>query len=75
MEAPAIPCSPRPVAQPKGYRNLRRALEKIADELEIDLVSHDFRRSLASLLIVAARADGAAVTGTHSSSANSPTQA
>lgn len=48
--------------KPKGYRNLRRALETIADELEIDLVSHDFRRSLASFLIVAARADEAAVT-------------
>lgn len=48
---------------PKAYRNLRRALETISDELEIDLVSHDFRRSLASFLIVAARADEAAVKG------------
>ena len=48
---------------PKGYRNVRRALERIADELEIDLVSHDFRRSLASFLIIAARADEGAVTG------------
>jgi integrase len=48
--------------KPKGYRNVRRALETIGDELGIDLVSHDFRRSLASFLIVAARADEAAVT-------------
>jgi integrase len=48
---------------PKAYRNLRRALETISDELEIDLVSHDFRRSLASFLIIAARADEGAVTG------------
>jgi integrase len=47
---------------PKAYRNVRRALETISDELGIDLVSHDFRRSLASFLIVAARADEAAVT-------------
>jgi integrase len=49
--------------KPKGYRNLRRALETIADELGSDLVSHDFRRSLASFLIIAARADEGAVTG------------
>jgi integrase len=49
--------------KPKGYRNLRRALETIADELGFDLVSHDFRRSLASFLIIAARADEGAVTG------------
>ena len=48
--------------KPKAYRNARRALEKVADELGLDLVSHDFRRSLASFLIVAARADEAAVT-------------
>jgi integrase len=48
--------------KPKAYRNVRRALEKVADELGLDLVSHDFRRSLASFLIVAARADEAAVT-------------
>jgi integrase len=46
----------------KGYRNARRALEKISAELEIDLASHDFRRSLASYLIIAARADEGAVT-------------
>jgi integrase len=48
--------------KPKAYRNVRRALESIGDELGIDLCSHDFRRSLASFLIVAARADEAAVT-------------
>lgn len=48
--------------KPKAYRNVRRALEKVGDELGLDLVSHDFRRSLASFLIVAARADEAAVT-------------
>jgi integrase len=47
---------------PKAYRNVRRAVEKVGDELGIDLRSHDFRRSLASFLIVAARADEAAVT-------------
>ena len=47
---------------PKAYRNVRRAIEKVRDELGIELVSHDFRRSLASYLIVAARADEAAVT-------------
>ena len=36
---------------------------RIADTLEIDLASHDFRRSLASYLIIAARADEGAVTG------------
>jgi integrase len=49
--------------KPKAYRNLRRALEQISDELGIDLASHDFRRSLASFLIIAARADDGAVTG------------
>ncbi len=48
--------------RPKAYRNLRRAIKKIETELGVDLVSHDFRRSLASFLIVAARADEAAVT-------------
>jgi integrase len=38
-------------------------LEKLSAELGIDLASHDFRRSLASYLIVAARADEGAVTG------------
>jgi integrase len=42
---------------------LRRALEAIGDEVGIDVQSHDFRRSLASYLIVAARADDGAVTG------------
>lgn len=48
--------------RPKAYRNARRALGTVADALALDLVSHDFRRSLASFLIVAARADEAAVT-------------
>jgi integrase len=48
--------------RPEGYRNVRRAIETVGDELGIDLRSHDFRRSLASFLIVAARADEAAVT-------------
>jgi integrase len=47
--------------RPKSYRNVRRALATVADELGLDLVSHDFRRSLASFLIVAARADEAGV--------------
>jgi integrase len=34
----------------------------VAEYLGVDLVSHDLRRSLASFLIVAARADEAAVT-------------
>jgi integrase len=41
---------------------MRRALASIGNELGPDLVSHDFRRSIASVLIVAARADEAAVT-------------
>jgi integrase len=48
--------------KPKAYRNVRRALETVGDELGLDLCTHDFRRSLASFLIVAARADEAAVT-------------
>jgi integrase len=36
--------------------------QRLDAELGIDLASHDFRRSLASFLIVAARADEAAVT-------------
>ena len=48
---------------PKAYRNARRALKTIEAELGFDLVSHDFRRSLASFLIIAARADEGAVTG------------
>jgi integrase len=48
--------------KPKAYRNFRRALALVADELGLDLVAHDFRRSYASFLIVAARADEAAVT-------------
>lgn len=49
--------------RPKSYRNTRRALDMIGDRLGIDLVAHDFRRSLASFLIIAARADEAAITG------------
>jgi hypothetical protein len=48
---------------PKAYRNARRALKQIEAELGFELVSHDFRRSLASYLIIAARADEGAVTG------------
>jgi integrase len=51
-----------PMGTPKGYRNVRRALKTVAKELGIDLTTHDFRRLLASFLIVAARADEAAVT-------------
>jgi hypothetical protein len=37
---------------------VRRALETIAEAADLaDLTSHDFRRSLASFLIVAVRAD------------------
>ena len=43
--------------KPKHYRNARRALKMIEEELGVDLVSHDFRRSVASFLIIAARAD------------------
>jgi integrase len=49
--------------KPKQYRNVRRALKVIEAELGVELVSHDFRRSLASYLIIAARADEGAVTG------------
>lgn len=48
--------------KPKAYRNACRALGLVADEVGVDLVTHDFRRSLASFLIIAARADEAAVT-------------
>jgi integrase len=48
--------------KPKQYRNARRALGLVGQELGLELVTHDFRRSLASFLIVAARADEAAVT-------------
>jgi Phage integrase family len=49
--------------RPKHYRNVRRALGTIEAELGVDLVSHDFRRSLASFLIIAGRTDEGAVTG------------
>jgi integrase len=49
--------------KPKAYRNARRALKTIEADVGFDLVSHDFRRSLASYLIIAARADEGAVTG------------
>jgi integrase len=48
--------------KPKGYRNARRALKIVGDKLGLDLVQHDFRRKVASFLIVAARADEAAIT-------------
>jgi integrase len=60
---PTDPVFAATTGKPKGYANARRALGVVADELDLDLVSHDFRRSLASYLIVAARADEAAVTG------------
>jgi integrase/recombinase XerD len=60
---PADPVFAATSGKPKAYRNVRRALGTVADALGLDLVSHDFRRSLASFLIVAARADEAAVTG------------
>jgi len=59
---PSDPVFAATSGKPKGYRNVRRALEAVGDEVGIDLRSHDFRRSLASFLIVAARADDAAVT-------------
>jgi integrase len=42
---------------------VRRALKTIEAAVGIELVTHDFRRSLASFLIIAARADEGAVTG------------
>ena len=45
--------------KPKGYRNARRALKIVGDKLGFDLVQHDFRRKVASFMIVA-RADEAA---------------
>lgn len=59
---PGDPVAAATNGRPKAYRNARRAIKTIEAELGIDLVSHDFRRSLASFLIVAARADEAAVT-------------
>lgn len=59
---PSDPVFAATSGRPKAYRNARRALGTVADALDLDLVSHDFRRSLASFLIVAARADEAAVT-------------
>lgn len=47
---------------PKTYRTVWAALSAVGKEVGIDLASHDFRRGLASYLIVAARADEAAVT-------------
>jgi integrase len=62
VASPSDPLFAATSGKPRAYRNLRRALETIGTVLDIDLVSHDFRRSLASFLIVAARADEAAVT-------------
>ena len=47
----------------EGVPHHTRALGLVADDLGVDLVTHDFRRSMASFLIIAARADEAAVTG------------
>ena len=44
--------------EPEGIHGPRARVE-----LGVELVSHDFRRSLASYLIIAARADEGAVTG------------
>ena len=60
---PGDPVIAAPNGKPKDYRNVRRALDTIEVELGVTLVSHDFRRSLASYLIIAARADEGAVTG------------
>lgn len=60
---PSDPVFAATSGKPKGYANARRALGLVSDELGIEVRSHDFRRSLASFLIVAARADEAAVTG------------
>jgi integrase len=59
---PGDPVFATTAGRPKAYRNVRRALDTVGADLGVDLVSHDFRRSLASFLIVAARADEAAVT-------------
>jgi integrase len=59
---PSDPVFAATSGKPKAYRNARRAVGSVADALDVDLVSHDVRRSLASFLIVAARADEAAVT-------------
>lgn len=48
--------------QPKQYRNVSRAPATIEQEIGVDLVSHNFRRTLASFLIIAARADKGAAT-------------
>lgn len=58
---PSDPVFAATSGKPKAYRNVRRALGQIEDDLGIDLASHDFRRSLASFLIIAARADDGAV--------------
>jgi integrase len=60
---PGDPVFAAPNGKPKQYRNVRRALKTISAELGVEVVSHDFRRSLASYLIIAARADEGAVTG------------
>jgi integrase len=56
---PRDPVFAATTGKPKQYNNVRRALGKIEKELGVDLVSHGFRRSLASFLIIAARADDA----------------
>jgi integrase len=48
---------------PKPYRTVWSALDAIGTKLGLDLTAHDFRRGLASYLIVAARLDEGAVTG------------
>jgi integrase len=49
--------------KPEDYRNIRGALSTIETQLGVEPASHDFRRSVASYPIIAARADEGAVTG------------
>jgi integrase len=63
LDAAGDPVFAATTGRPKAYRNVRRALETISGELGVDLGSHDFRRTVASFLIIAARSDEAAVTG------------
>jgi integrase len=59
----AIRSSPRPTGSRSSTATSAGPLGTIGDELGVDLVSHDFRRSLASFLIIAARSDDGAVMG------------
>ena len=55
-------CSPRRAGSRRRTATSAGRSRRSATSSGVDLVSHDFRRSLASFLIVAARADEAAVT-------------